>query len=72
MLKCVMPKAGDQQEFAFTKDELRELRLALALRIAQLDKISLDKMMPSERAKLRASLKTSTSLHDQFRKASRK
>ena len=67
-----MPKDENRQEFAFAKDELRELRLALALRIAALGKVNTDKMMPSERAKLRDQMKTSTRLHDQIRKASRK
>ena len=67
-----MPKDEDRQEFAFTKEELREVRLALALRVAALGKVSTGKMMPSERAKLRDRVKTSTRLYDQFRKATRK
>jgi hypothetical protein len=67
-----VPKDKDRHAVAFTKDELREVRLALALRIAHLGKVNVDKMMPSERAKLRDHVKTSTRLHDQLRKASGK
>jgi hypothetical protein len=67
-----VPKDGDRYAFVFTKDEVRELRLAVALRIARLGKVDVDKMMPSDRARLRDQVKTSTRLHDQFRKASGK
>jgi hypothetical protein len=67
-----MPKDEDRYVFAFTKDELRELRLALALRIAELGKVHTGKMMPSDRTKLRDQVKITTRLHDQIRKAGRK
>jgi hypothetical protein len=67
-----VPKDGDHHEFSFTKSEVRELRLALALRIAERGKVHTGKMMPSERAELRDRVKMSTRLHDQFRKATRK
>jgi hypothetical protein len=67
-----VPKDRDRHEFAFTKDEVRELRLALTLRIAELSKIHTGKMMPSDREKLRNQVKTSTQLLDELKKATRK
>jgi hypothetical protein len=67
-----VPKDRDHHEFVLTKDEVREVRLALTLRIAELSKIQTGEMMPSERERLRSQLKTSSRLLDEFRRMGRK
>jgi hypothetical protein len=48
-----VPKSPDGKELQLSDDELRELHLALVLRITRLGKQDGKKMMPSERAKLK-------------------
>jgi hypothetical protein len=64
-----MPKTPDLSELAVTKDELRELRLALALRITRLKKVELHKLPPSQRAKVQKHIDLCSDLHDAVTKA---
>jgi hypothetical protein len=64
-----MPKSPDHRALALSNDELREIRLALALRIAQLNRVDTRKMPPSQRAKLQRHIELSTELHDAVQKA---
>ena len=52
-----------------TGDEFRELRLALAVLMAQLSKVDTSKMGPSGRAKVKRHLETCNELHDAVLKA---
>ena len=64
-----MPKTPDRKAFVFSKDELREIRLPLALRIAQLQLVDTKKLPPSQRAKLQHHIDLTTELHDVVQKA---
>ena len=64
-----MPKESKRREFTFSNDELREIRLALALRIARLSKMDGDSLSPSQRAKVQRHLEICNELHDVVRKA---
>jgi hypothetical protein len=55
-------KDADSQELWLSKDELRELHLALALRIAHLGKTDTRKMMPSEKDKVKRRIDICTDL----------
>jgi len=64
-----MPKTPDLSELVVTTDELRELRLALALRITRLKKVDLPRLPPSQRAKVQRHLDLCSNLHDVVTKA---
>ena len=63
-----MPKGADRTELALSDEELREVRLALALRIAALGKTDTRKMGPNAKVKLRRQLDVCHELQDQVRK----
>lgn len=63
-----MPKGPNRTELAVTADELRELHLALALRITRLTKMETGKLSPSERAKVAHHLEVCNELHDTVQK----
>jgi hypothetical protein len=67
-----VPKGPDRAALLVSADELRELHLALALRITRLTKIDPGKLTPSERAKVRRHLELCTELHDAVQKQRRK
>ena len=63
-----MPKGADGAELTLSDEELREVRLALALRIAELGKTDTRKMGPNAKAKLRRQLDVCHDLQDLVRK----
>jgi hypothetical protein len=64
-----MPKTPELSELAVTRDELRELRLALALRITRLKKVDIRSLPPSQRAKVQKHIDLCSNLHDAVTKA---
>jgi hypothetical protein len=58
------PRIPDRKALALSNDELREIRVALALRIAQLNRVDTKKMPPSQRAKLQRHIDLSTERPD--------
>jgi len=56
-------------ELRLTKDELREVRLALALRITQLNAMDTRKMAPSDRAKVKRHIELCSEIYDSVQKA---
>ena len=64
-----MPKDSGRTELSVTQDELRELWLAVGLRIAHLSKINTSKLNRSEKADLRRHLELTKGLHDTLRAA---
>jgi hypothetical protein len=64
-----MPKSPDLSELAVSRDELKELRLALALRITQLQKVDIHKMPPTQRAKVQTHIDLCNGLHEAVTKA---
>jgi len=64
-----VPKTATRGELRLSSDELREVHLALALRIAQLTKVDTTKMGPSAKAKVKRHLELTKSLHDAVQKA---
>ena len=65
----IVPKTQDRELLLLSGDELRELHLALALRIAELTKVDTSKMGPSGKAKLKRHLELSNTVHDRVQKA---
>jgi hypothetical protein len=62
----------DRKPLVFSSDELRELHLAMALRIAQLTKVNTKKMRSSELAKHQRHIDLATDLFDSLKKERRK
>jgi hypothetical protein len=56
-------------ELRLTKDELRELRLALALRITKLHAMDTRKMAPSDRSKVKRHIEVCNDIYDAVQKA---
>lgn len=59
----------DRTRLAFSSDELRELHLALALRITQLQKVNTKKMPPSELTRHQKHIDLTSELHQMVQKA---
>jgi len=64
-----VPKSADYEELRLSTDDLRELHLALAVRIAQLTSTDTRKMGPSARAKLERRIDVCNELHHTVQKA---
>jgi hypothetical protein len=65
----LVPKTSTREELRLSNDELREVHLALALRIAQLTKVDTTKMGPTARAKVKRHLEVCEEVHDVIQKA---
>lgn len=64
----LVPK-GEYQELRFSNDDLRELHLALAVRVAQLASTNTGKMGPTAKAKLKRHLDACRGLDQVVQKA---
>ncbi|HEY1281920.1 MAG TPA: hypothetical protein VGF22_19715 [Acidimicrobiales bacterium] len=64
-----MPKTSDRGELRLSSDELREVHLALALRIAQLTNVDTRKMGPAAKAKVKRHLELCEEVHGVVQKA---
>jgi hypothetical protein len=65
----LVPKTATRGELRLSSDELREVHLALALRIAQLTKVDTTNMGPTARAKVKRHLEVCNDVHDVVQKA---
>jgi hypothetical protein len=68
-LECLVPKSADAKELRFSPDELREIHLALAVRVAQLMSTDTRKMGPTAKAKLQRRVDLCNELHHAVQKA---
>jgi len=64
-----VPKSSEDKELRFSADELRELHLALAVRVAQLEATDTRKMGPSAKAKLQRRIDVCNEVHQVVQKA---
>jgi hypothetical protein len=62
-------ESSDSHELRFSSEELRELHLALAVRVAQLTATDTRKMGPSAKAKLHWHIDLCNELHHAVQKA---
>ena len=65
----LVPKTATRAELQLSSDELREVHLALAVRIAQLNKVDTTKMGPAGKAKVKRHLELTKDVHDIVQKA---
>ena len=64
-----MPKSSEYKELRLSTDELRELHLALAVRVAHLGATDTRKMGPTAKAKLQHRVELCNELHHAVQKA---
>jgi hypothetical protein len=65
----LVAKSSNRGDLRLSSDELREVHLALALRIAELTKVDTTNMGPVARAKVARHLEVCNDVHDVVQKA---
>ena len=68
-LASLVPKSSEYKELRLSTDELRELHLALAVRVAHLEATDTRKMGPTAKAKLQRHIDVCSELRHAVQKA---